>query len=91
MTLLIEAPTAIDTVQLNSLELDILECTVEQESDWVECKFETNSEKEELQIVLPQKMAGAIRIQIDYNGQINDKMAGFYRSPQSLSMYGSSR
>ncbi len=80
VTLLIEAPTAIDTVQLNSLELDILECTVEQESDWVECKFETNSEKEELQIVLPQKMAGAIRIQIDYNGQINDKMAGFYRS-----------
>ncbi len=83
VTLLIEAPTAIDTVQLNILELDILKCKVEQKNDWVECKFETDSEKEELQIVLPQKMKGAIRIQIRYDGQINDKMAGFYRSQYS--------
>ena len=80
VTLLIKAPTAIDTVRLNILELDILECTVEQKSDWIECKSETDSEKEELQIYLPQKMKGAIRIQIRYTGLINDKMAGFYRS-----------
>jgi tricorn protease interacting factor F2/3 len=80
VTLLAEAPTAIESLRLNILDLDILTCAVEQNSEWVDCKFETDAEKEELQIYLPQKMAGAIRIQIHYDGQINDKMAGFYRS-----------
>ncbi|MGD8469074.1 MAG: M1 family aminopeptidase [Desulfobacterales bacterium] len=78
--LLVEAPTAIELLRLNILELDILECAVEQNKDWVDCKFDTDGEKEDLQIHLPQKISGAIRIQIRYNGQINDKMAGFYRS-----------
>ncbi|MDX1708812.1 MAG: hypothetical protein R3274_09450, partial [Desulfobacterales bacterium] len=80
VTLIIEASAAIDTLRLNILELDILECAVEQDGNWVGCKFETDSEKEELQIILPQKMKGAIRIKIRYTGLINDKMAGFYRS-----------
>ncbi|MGD8990711.1 MAG: M1 family metallopeptidase [Desulfobacterales bacterium] len=80
VTLLIEAPNAIKVLRLNILELDIIECTVEQNSDWMECRFEIDAEKEELQIHLPQKMGGAIRVQVRYNGQINDKMAGFYRS-----------
>jgi tricorn protease interacting factor F2/3 len=80
VTLEVEAPTAIEMLQLNILELDILECALEQNNDWVDCRFDTDAEKEELQIHLPQKMAGAIRFQIRYNGQINDKMAGFYRS-----------
>ena len=80
VTLLVEAPTAIEALGLNILDLAILDCAVEQNGDWVQCSFETDAEKEELQIVLPQKMEGVIRIQIGYNGQINDKMAGFYRS-----------
>ena len=80
VTVLVESPTAIETLGLNILELDILSCAVEQNNEWVECAFETDVDKEELQIVLPQKMQGAIRIQIRYEGQINDKMAGFYRS-----------
>jgi len=80
VTLLVEAPAAIEALGLNILDLEILDCAVEQNGDWVECSFETDAEKEELQIVLPQKMEGVIRIQIGYDGQINDKMAGFYRS-----------
>ena len=80
VTLLLEAPASVEVLHLNILELDILKCTVEQKNDRVECKFETDGEKEELQIHLPQKMKGSIRIQIRYDGQINDKMAGFYRS-----------
>jgi tricorn protease interacting factor F2/3 len=79
-TLLVEAPTAIESLRLNILDLDILTCSVEHNSKWVDCEFETDPEKEELQIHLPQKMVGAIRIQMRYDGQINDKMAGFYRS-----------
>ena len=80
VTLLVEAPTAIESLRLNILDLDIITCTVEHNSKWVDCEFETDQEKEELQIHLPQKMDGAIHIQIRYDGQINDQMAGFYRS-----------
>ncbi len=80
VTLLIEASKALETLRLNSLDLDILTCAVERNDDFVECAFETDDKKEELQIRLPQQTNGGIRIKIRYNGQINDKMAGFYRS-----------
>jgi tricorn protease interacting factor F2/3 len=80
VTLLVDALAAIEALDLNILDLAISNCAVEQNNDWVECAFETDAEKERLLILLPQKMQGAIRIQIRYDGQINDKMAGFYRS-----------
>jgi tricorn protease interacting factor F2/3 len=80
MTLLVEAQTAIEELCLNILDLDILNCAVELNGDFADCTFKTNTEKEELKIRLPQKMKGAIHIKIGYEGQINNKMAGFYRS-----------
>ena len=80
VTVQVKAPTAIEALGLNILDLEISDCAVELDGDWVDCQFETDAEKEELQIHLPQKIKGAIRIQIRYDGQINDKMAGFYRS-----------
>ncbi|MGD9225195.1 MAG: M1 family metallopeptidase [Desulfobacterales bacterium] len=80
VTLIIDAKTAIEELFLNILELTISSCAVELNDDFVDCAFETDDEKEELKIVLPQKMEGAIRIKIRYEGTINDKMAGFYRS-----------
>ena len=80
VTLRVEAKAAIEELCLNILELTIFSCAVELKADFVDCAFETDTEKEELKILLPQKMEGAIRIQIHYEGQINDKMAGFYRS-----------
>ena len=51
VTLLVDAPAAIDALGLNILDLAILSCAVEQNDDWVECVFETAVEKEELQIL----------------------------------------
>ena len=85
VTLLVEAPAAIEALGLNILDLTILSCAVEQNNNWVECAFETDVEKEELQILFPQKMQGTIRIKIRFEGQINDKMAGFYRSQYTRS------
>ena len=76
----LEARQAIEALRLNILELDNFSCTVELNGDVVNCTFETNTEKEELKVLLPQPMEGDIRLNIDYQGQINDKMAGFYRS-----------
>ena len=80
VTLLVDAPTTIEALRLNILDLAILSCAVEQNDAFDECAFETDTDKEELKILLPQKMGAAIRIKIRYAGQINDKMAGFYRS-----------
>ena len=80
VTLTVEAKTAIQELCLNILELTIFSCAVELNSDFIECVFETDTDKEELNILLPQKMEGDIRIKIRYEGMINDKMAGFYRS-----------
>jgi len=80
VALRLEAPTAIEALRLNILDLEILSCAVERNGEFVDCAFETDTKKEELNISLPQQMTGGIRIQILYTGQINDKMAGFYRS-----------
>ena len=80
VVILVEAQTAIESLCLNILELDNFSCAVERNGDFADCTFETDTEKEELKILLPQPMEGNIRLKIDYLGQINDKMAGFYRS-----------
>jgi len=80
LTLRVETPRAVESLRLNVLDLEILSCAVEAADDSVACAFETDTEKEELRIALPRQMEGDIRIHIGYRGQINDKMAGFYRS-----------
>jgi tricorn protease interacting factor F2/3 len=80
LTLLVEAQTAIEALRLNILDLTISSCAVELDDDFADCAFEENTEKEELKILLPRQMEGGIRIKIRFDGQINDKMAGFYRS-----------
>ena len=80
VTLSAEAETDIEELCLNILELAVFSCAVERNGDSANCAFETDAEKEELKILLPRKMKGDIRIKIGYEGKINDKMAGFYRS-----------
>jgi len=80
VTLLAEAQTAIEELRLNVLDLTITSCGVRAGDHFIDCAFDANNEKEELQILFPQKVQGAICIRVLYAGQINDKMAGFYRS-----------
>jgi aminopeptidase N len=80
VTLLAEAETAVEELRLNMLDLTITSCGLRAGEHFIDCAFNANNEKEELQILFPQKMQGAICVRILYAGQINDKMAGFYRS-----------
>ena len=80
LALRVETPAATEALRLNILDLEILSCAVEANGHTVECAFEMDAQKEEMKINLPQQMAGALSIKIRYRGQINDKMAGFYRS-----------
>ena len=70
----------VEQVVLNVLELAVWSCKLQIDDKTIPCTFQINPEKEELKIDLPETMSGTFFLTIDYQGWINDKMAGFYRS-----------
>jgi tricorn protease interacting factor F2/3 len=78
--ILINTQDSVEEIALNILEIAIWSCKVRLQNHFEECPFLVNSTKEELRIFLPRAIADEILLRIDYQGQINDKMAGFYRS-----------
>ena len=78
--ILFKAVSSIETIQLNILDMEISACRLIQDEKIIDCVFSADPGKEMLAIVLPQAMSGAIRVAIEYQGKINDRMAGFYRS-----------
>jgi tricorn protease interacting factor F2/3 len=78
--ILLEASRAVDTITLNILDMAVWSCRLKLNQNFVNCSYRVDPQKEELHITLPQTLTGGIRLQIAYEGQINDKMAGFYRS-----------
>jgi aminopeptidase N len=78
--ILLNGQNAVKEIPLNILELAIWNCNVLKGNQWVECSFLINTQKEDLRILLPESMTGNITIRVNYQGHINDKMAGFYRS-----------
>lgn len=72
------SPTSV--VTLNALELDISKCLMLVEGKTQPCDYELEASEEELKITLPKPESSEFQLTIDYNGAINDKMTGFYRS-----------
>ena len=81
--ILFEARQPTAKIVLDLLEIEIGRCRILQNDDSVDCAFSIDPSKEELRIALPEPLSGAIRLSIDYQGLINDEMAGFYRSKYS--------
>ncbi|MBW1699509.1 MAG: M1 family metallopeptidase [Deltaproteobacteria bacterium] len=78
--ILLELPTPASTIRLNALELSIQDCSIQKDNTHLPCAFQVDGENEQLLILLPGEMTGTVKVNIGYTGQINDKMAGFYRS-----------
>ena len=76
----IEAAKPVKKIAVNALELAFRSIKVEVDGQFVNCSFQAVPEKEETIIFLPQEMGGRIHVKIDYLGEINNKLAGFYRS-----------
>jgi tricorn protease interacting factor F2/3 len=70
----------VEEIVLNVLHLAIWTCQVRKEEVFHECPFAVDPKNEVLRITLPQEMSGKIGLRIEYTGEINDRMAGFYRS-----------
>ncbi|MDA8142222.1 MAG: M1 family metallopeptidase [Desulfobacteraceae bacterium] len=84
VTIELEAGAAADTIDLNLLELAVWRCRLRSGEVWQDLTFTVEPAKESLTIRLPQAQRGRIELQIDYQGIINDKMAGFYRSQATV-------
>ncbi len=76
----VEAAGPVREISLNVLELDIISCKAIVEGEQKNCLFELYPKKERLKVTLPNETAGKIELKIEYRGDINNKMAGFYRS-----------
>ncbi|RJR35368.1 MAG: M1 family peptidase [Desulfobacteraceae bacterium] len=76
----LEPSAPVQTISMNSLELAIWECRVGSGKDETKCAFSVDPLKESVTIHLPSAMGGKIILKIDYEGLINNKMAGFYRT-----------
>jgi aminopeptidase N len=77
---LFDAPEAVVEVALNILDITIRRCRLRQSDGCADCAFKENFENEELVVFLPAPLAGKSKLEIEYQGLINDKMVGFYRS-----------
>ncbi len=70
----------ITNIKLNCAELKIKKCYVINNSKTIHAKFSTSETNEELSIVLEKKISGKLRICIEFQGILNDRLLGFYRS-----------
>lgn len=76
----LETGITVDEIALNVLDLIITTCSVRQAEALLPCWLSLDLKKEELKIRLPEAVRGQFVLVITYWGQINDSMAGFYRS-----------
>jgi tricorn protease interacting factor F2/3 len=70
----------VDKVVLNANDLTFRSCKVKNEERFHDCEFSFDADKQEITIMLPETMTDTIELAIDYTGNINDLLVGFYRS-----------
>jgi len=70
----------VEAIVLNVLDIAIWNCRLQAGDTQTRCAFTVIPDKEEVHIRLPEALEGNLTLHIDYQGNINDLMAGFYRS-----------
>jgi len=71
-------PTKI--IVLNCSEIKIHSCSVKQKNRSIDCTIKTDDKKEELSIILKERVRGQAFIILEFEGILNDRLLGFYRS-----------
>ncbi len=80
VTIDFEATGEVNAVALDILELAVWGCHVKTEEGWQACAFSVDPEKEALKITLDRPHKDNFQLRVDFDGKINNQMAGFYRS-----------
>jgi len=82
--ILMHAEQPMREISLNALDLAVWKCELLTAGQREACPFTVDPKKEALQIVLPGERTGRISVAIQYTGEINSKMAGFYRTKTTV-------
>ncbi len=69
-----------NTITMNCAELKIKSCQVKSSGKIIKSTPKTSEKKEELQIKLSEKIKGKVTIHLEFQGILNDRLLGFYRS-----------
>jgi tricorn protease interacting factor F2/3 len=65
---------------MHCAELKIKSCIIKSGDDVISSTPKTNEKKEELSIKLSKKIKGIVTISLEFEGILNDRLLGFYRS-----------
>ena len=76
----VECKKPTNLIVMNCAEIKIFKCSVQTGDKIIETSTKTNDKLEQLQIKLNQKVKGKITILIKFQGILNDRLLGFYRS-----------
>ena len=80
MRLTVTPAEPLDVLHLNALELDVTQCMAAQGNQTVQADVDRDPDNEALLVRLTPAVTETFTLKIDFNGVINDRMAGFYRS-----------
>ncbi|NOQ44178.1 MAG: M1 family peptidase, partial [Nitrosopumilus sp.] len=79
-TITIVCKKATKIISLHCSEIKINSCHVKSKGKIINSAAKTNEKKEELQITLKEKIKGKASIILEFQGILNDRLLGFYRS-----------
>jgi len=79
-TIEIILPQSVDKIKLHSAELKITSCFLKFDKKTEKVKITLDEKKEELTIKLSKKIKGKAKLLIDFEGILNDRLLGFYKS-----------
>ena len=76
----INCKKSVNIITMNCAELKIKSCIVKSGQKIIESTPKINEKKEELQIKLGEKIRGLCTVDLEFEGILNDRLLGFYRS-----------
>ncbi len=79
-SILINCKKSTDTIILNCAEIKIQSCHVKIAGKIITSTPKINEKKEELEIKLGEKIKGKATVNLTFEGILNDRLLGFYRS-----------
>jgi len=79
-TIYVDCKKPTKKISLNCAEIKIKSCHVKCKGNIVASSAKTNEKSEELQIALKEKIKGPVSIVLEFQGILNDRLLGFYRS-----------
>ncbi len=79
-SIVIDCKKSVNVITMHCAELKIKSCIVKSGQKIIESTPKINEKKEELQIKLREKIRGFCTVDLEFEGILNDRLLGFYRS-----------